>query len=160
MKLKIADIADAELIGTIHSVAWRQAYIGIFPEIYILEDTPIKRTQEFLASLNDKSICYYLICEDEKAIGVIKIKNYSSFSCEILSFYILDEYRNRGYGKQIIIFLEQKLCKKQIQLWVLESNNKAIKFYECTGFIKTQNVRKINRGKSFTQLQYKKNCRD
>jgi len=72
---------------------------------------------------------------------------------EIVSFYILEKYRNKGYGKQAVIYLKKELNKK-IRLWVLEENTKAIRFYENNGFEFCGNTRVINRGQSYIQLRY------
>lgn len=70
------------------------------------------------------------------------------------SFYILKQYRNKGYGRQVIAHLKKEFDKKRMQLWVLEDNVKARSFYENNGFKNTGKTRMIYRGKPFRQLQY------
>ncbi len=70
------------------------------------------------------------------------------------SFYILDEYRNKGYGKQVVLYLRKVFDNLKMQLWVLENNRKARCFYENNGFKNTGRTRRINRGNFYTQLLY------
>ena len=73
---------------------------------------------------------------------------------ELSSFYILQEYRNKGYGKKVITYLKQLFDRAKIQLWVLEDNKIARQFYEKNGFKETGKIRSIYRGKCYIQLQY------
>lgn len=44
MEIIKADIRDADVVGYVHSTAWKQAYADVFAEEYLKEDTPEKRT--------------------------------------------------------------------------------------------------------------------
>lgn len=44
-----------------------------------------------------------------------------------------------------------------MQLWVLEDNKKARRFYENNGFKSTGNTKVICRGNSYVQMQYELN---
>ncbi len=154
MKIVKADIRHADIIGQIHSRAWRQAYADVFPKEYLCADTQCKRTQEFLESCNSKDIHYFLLYSGETAVGIVKVNLCGVESCEISSFYILDEYRNKGYGKQVVLYLRKAFDNLKIQLWVLENNRRARKFYENNGFKNTGTTRRINRGNFYTQLLY------
>lgn len=153
MEIKKADIDDAEVVGYVHSTAWKQAYTGVFRKGFLDEDTAEKRKQEFLESCGCKDIFYYIVYEDETTVGIVKIIDESD-AYEIASFYILEQYRNKGYGKQVIAYLKKELDKKRMQLWVLEDNTKARRFYENNGFYNTENTRMIYRGDSYVQFQY------
>lgn len=43
MKIEKAVIEQADIIGKVHSEAWKQAYEGVFPESFLREDTTEKR---------------------------------------------------------------------------------------------------------------------
>lgn len=73
MKIVKAGIVHADIIGQVHSRAWRQAYADMFPEEYLCADTPDKRTQEFLESCNNKDSHYFLLYSSEKAAGIVKV---------------------------------------------------------------------------------------
>ena len=156
MKIIEADVVDADLVGYIHSTAWKQAYMEMFPMEYLEADTPDIRAREFIESYKDKGIHYYLIYEDEMVIGIVKVILKENKVCEISSLYILAEYRNKGYGKQVVAYLRNVFRQEKIYLWVLEENVKARRFYENNGFNLTGKTKEINRGEYFTQLQYMK----
>lgn len=154
MRIIKADINDADLVGYVHSTAWKQVYKDIFPVDHLEADTPDVRACEFREACKDERILYFLLYENKTAAGIVKVESELNERCEILSIYILDEYRNKGYGKQFITYLKDTLEYKKIYLWVLEENIKARHFYESNGFCLTGKTRKVDRGKNFNQLQY------
>lgn len=67
----------------------------------------------------------------------INIKDNSTF---IYDFYVSDEHRGRGFGRQAISVLEsqlQALGIKQIKLRVAYHNDRALKLYQEVGFVIT-----------------------
>lgn len=153
MKIIRAEIKQADVVGRVHSDAWKQAYADVFPEDFLNEDTSERRAQEFLEACGCKNISYYIVYEEDKTVGIVKVRNESNVY-ELESFYILKQYRNKGYGRQVIAHLKKEFDKKRMQLWVLEDNAKARSFYENNGFKNTGKTRMIYRGKPFRQLQY------
>lgn len=154
MRIIKADIKDAELVGYVHSTAWKQAYKDIFPVDHLEADTSDARACEFREACSDERVLYFLLYEDKTAVGIVIVESKRNECCEIVSIYILDEYRNKGYGKQFITYLKDTFKYKKIYLWVLEENIKARHFYESNGFCLTGKTRKVDRGKYFNQLQY------
>lgn len=150
-----ADTIHADVVGVIHSQAWREAYENVFPKDYIDTDTAEVRKEEFFNALVNENYHYYLIYKNEKAIGMFKIANYADV-CELLSIYILKDYCGQGIGSEAISFLVELYAQRDIVLWTLESNVSARKFYEKQGFIKTGKSRVINRGVDYMQIQYMK----
>jgi ribosomal protein S18 acetylase RimI-like enzyme len=52
-----------------------------------------------------------------------------------MAVYILNEYKNLGIGKALMASCYKELSSyENIILWALESNKKAIGFYESEGF--------------------------
>lgn len=153
MKIVKADPQDAPIVGAVHSCAWKQAYKDIFPQEYLDADTQENRTKEFWESCNSDNINYYLIYTDEVPVGIVKVELDGSY-CEISSIYILEEHRNKGYGKEIIAYIKDINTGKNVYLWVLEENVKARDFYEKNGFKNTGIKRNIWRGKDYVQIRY------
>ena len=56
MKIEKAVIEQADIIGKVHSEAWKQTYVGVFPKNFLKEDTASKRKQEFLESFDNKDM--------------------------------------------------------------------------------------------------------
>ena len=153
MNIIEATYDDADLVGEVHSLAWKQAYKDIFPTEYIMADTTEKRKQEFLESFRKESCKYYLVYENGCCAGVVKAILDNSV-CEISSIYFLNEFRNKGLGTETITQLKEIYKDYRIVLWTLEMNTAARNFYEKNGFVITANTRNINRGKAFVQVQY------
>ena len=154
MKLKIekATLKDTDIIGEIHSKAWKQAYENMFTLEFIETVTIEKRKEEFLASWKDEEIEYFLLYAEEP-IGIMKIRNYENIY-EVLSLYLLKEYWNKGFGTQAMQYILKVYDFTKIHLWTLEDNIRAQNFYEKQGFRKTGETRIINRGKEYIQLKY------
>ena len=144
---------DAEIVGEVHSLAWKQAYKDVFPEEYIIADTAEKRKQEFLEELCKENCKYYLVYENGCCAGVVKVILNNSM-CEISSIYFFNEFRNKRLGTGTITRLREIYKDYRMVLWTLEMNTVARKFYEKNGFVITTNRRIINRGKEFVQVQY------
>ncbi|HHX30401.1 MAG TPA: GNAT family N-acetyltransferase, partial [Clostridiaceae bacterium] len=54
---------------------------------------------------------------------------------EIMALYLLRDFQDRGLGFQLMKAAMEELNKMpQIILWVLEGNERAIRFYESLGF--------------------------
>ncbi len=83
-----------------------------------------------------------------------RLKDYG----EVVSIYFLPEYMGKGYGKKLFrAVLDELILEgyKAIYLWVLEGNNRAIKFYEQFGFKANGAYLEDNiGGKALRELQY------
>lgn len=85
-----------------------------------------------------------LLCLDVSLDGVSKVVGYlwHSINAEasatfIYDFYIFEEYRGQGYGKQAIYALESQLKLlglQEIKLRVAYQNKRALKLYQELGF--------------------------
>lgn len=154
--MKIIEVNDshADIVGKVHSTAWKDAYKDIFSAEYINQDTPEKRKQECTGALEKKGSRYYLILVQNVAIGIIKISFEPKNMCEIESIYFLKEYRENGYGTKAINFVKKEYSNCKIILWVLEQNDSAIRFYKKNGFKFTTQKRIVNRGYDYCQIQF------
>ena len=149
-----ADRSLADIVGQVHSKAWKDTYEGIFSEEYINQDSAEKRKQEFLQALENNKSKYYTVIINKCNIGVIKVTTMSYNICEIESIYFLKEYRGMGYGTKMLDFIKKEYKSCKIVLWVLDSNHDAINFYIKNSFSFNGHKRKINRGYEYYQKQY------
>ena len=144
---------DADVVGKVHSDAWKQTYQHVFSQEYLDSDSPSARRDEFLCSLDDNQ-CLYLLLEDEgQAVGIVKLIDRGD-EIEIASIYILKEFRGRGFGHKAIEYICSEYKGHRIVLWVLDNNIKACLFYEKCGFVLTDKVRLIDRGGKYKQVMY------
>lgn len=86
-----------------------------------------------------------LLCIELELENTLKVIGYlwhsinaSDFSTFIYDFYIIEEFRGDGYGKQAIIKLESLLISdgiNQIKLRVAYQNKRALALYQEVGFV-------------------------
>ena len=80
---------------------------------------------------------FFVIC-DKDIFGYIGLWHVDNVA-QILNFYILEEYQNKGYGTMLLNYAFSYLREKEIDtitLEVRESNQKALNLYEKKGFKK------------------------
>ena len=127
--------SDSEIRGKayVHWKAWQDTYSGLIDRTY-LDNLTIKKCTDMafrwpdnilVAKEKDKVIGYvgYGVCKDLPETG------------EVFAIYILKEYYNKKIGYALMCAAFEKLSEyNKIAVWVLESNQRAIKFYERCGF--------------------------
>lgn len=88
---------------------------------------------------NDDHVKYYLAFKDNHYVGITGLYYYDSDSAWLGWFGILEEYRKRGIGCELLrktIFLAKKGGFKHLRLYTdFVDNHDAIKLYEEEGFI-------------------------
>ena len=99
----------------------------------IPEESKIKELKEYINKEVNKYIEQYQILEiDNKMIGDFLITNYEDRKL-IDEIYIVNEYRNKKIGKNILLDI-LKSYKKNIYLWVYKNNVIAINLYKNLNF--------------------------
>ena len=137
---------------------FQSAYKGIIPDEY-LNNMLTEKEQLFEKHrkvLTDPGDCeYYCVMYSEKMIGFLIINK--RHTEKIWAIYLLEDFRGKGFGKEIIDFAANELKSvenKEIALWVFEENIRARKFYENNKFCFDGTKRKMNYGKPLVQLRY------
>jgi GNAT superfamily N-acetyltransferase len=106
-------------IEKIYPKYYTRKAVDFFHEHHSKENMRIKLPQEYVL----------ISFENNKLIGTgILVKN------EISRFFILPEYQNKGYGKKILIELENKVDKKLYNKITLASSLGAVNFYRKNGY--------------------------
>lgn len=140
--LRPATLADAEGIGRVHCLAWRETYTGLLPDtmmarLSVERSTAIFRREgcrNMLVALHNSEIvgfCGYGAWRGESAVPNLG---------EIVGLYVLQKAQGQGIGTHLmraaLEALREKGCS-QAALWVLDSNAHAIGFYAHRGFADT-----------------------
>jgi len=135
--IRSASVADAEILGEIHYSAWMETYTGLMDERYL--QTRSKKASVEMFKKNGTG--NFLVAElDGEVLG---FAGYGTSrdedledSGEIFALYVLKKGQNKGVGKRLLEFAIRLMGdKSQISLWVLDSNQNAIQFYQHCGFI-------------------------
>lgn len=135
VKIRIADVNDAYGKGYVHYHSWIETYTGLIDQEY-LNSLSLERCIK-LARKHPENTFVALV--DNKVIGFacyIKSRDNDMIdSGEITAIYVLKVYQNQGVGKALMLTCIKALEEfKNISLWVLKSNKKAIEFYRYLGF--------------------------
>ena len=126
-----------EQISGIYAAAWRTAYRGLVPDAYLerLDDGTwvpfLKQALEDCLLLEYRGRLVGTSC----ALPA-RDDRWSGWG-EVVSLYLLPEYRGKGLGGPLLEAAVEKLNAQgfpRTYLWVLEANLPARRFYERHGF--------------------------
>ena len=148
--------SDSEIRGKayVHWKAWHEAYTGLIDQAYLDNFTLEKCTDRafrwldniLVAKEGDKVIGFvgYGVCNDEALPE----------TGEVFAIYILKEFYGRQVGLSLMNAALEKLCEyKKIAVWVLEGNERAIRFYEKCGFRADGTSKQIKLGTPVTEIR-------
>lgn len=140
--IRQANVMDAEGIAKVHIDSWRATYRGRMPDSVLNNLSLNKRTEEWRERLKN-GVYVWVITKEEKIIGFASLcpsrdsDADSKIVAEISTIYLLPEFWRKGLGRKLSnVIFDEAINKgfKQISLWVLESNDRAINFYKSLGF--------------------------
>ncbi|MDB4016149.1 GNAT family N-acetyltransferase [Flavobacteriaceae bacterium] len=143
MKLKKVSIKDQSELAALCVESYSQSYHDHWQEgglVWYLERE--FGTQRITLDLFSNNITYYFIEFQGEQIGFIKISTSFSISgienaIELDKFYIIPQYTGIGIGNsafEILLNAPQFQRKESLLLSVIDTNFKAIRFYEKLGF--------------------------
>lgn len=87
---------------------------------------------------------YYFVLNGEKRIGFVAVENKKDYFY-LSKFYLLEEYRGKGYASQMFAFVKQKAIdagKNNIILYVNAANSDTIARYKHFGFEFKEDVKR------------------
>jgi len=131
---------DREGRAFVHYAAWREAYTGLMPEA-VLEAHTLERCRESAQRGSSGNTFVALDREDgDRVVGFAALcrsaRDFVSVpeAGEIAALYVLQEYQGLGLGRQLLEHCLAWIPRPRVALFVLEGNEKAIRFYEHMGF--------------------------
>jgi len=135
--IRKATSQDAKGKGYVHYHSWNETYKGLIDQEYLdkrslegcIESAKKFPNNTYVAIVSNKIIGFasYIKARDEDL----------NDTGEIMAIYILNDYKGKGIGKQLMNACYNELKSyKSIIVWVLSSNLKTISFYQHLGFIK------------------------
>ena len=151
MVIRKATKEDLEGIAKVHVNSWNETYTGLMPQSYLDKRSVEGQLQYYQQTPNIEDLFNVLEIKNEVVGFVTAIpardKDFPKREYgEIQAIYLLKKYHDQGYGGMLldygIAILEQKHFK-YVSLWVLDTNEKAIGFYEHEGFCKDGATKEI-----------------
>lgn len=142
------ELKDQEQMARIKVEGWKNAYDRIIASNYLNSLTVEEQTKRYINSFDEYKDLVLVASKDNEILGYAcfnphKVKEFDS---ELLSLYIKPSYIGKGIGTALF----QETCKelssigkKNMILWCLYENDKAIKFYTKLGgkIIKTKKAK-------------------
>lgn len=133
---------EFEQIALAAAEIWEEHYITIISKEQIEYMINQFQSKEAIAEqINNEGYIYYLLRNQGVIAGYISIKinEKDDLSLFLSKFYLKKESRGKGFGKEVMYFLE-RICKEKelpkIWLTVNRNNENSIKIYEKLDFIK------------------------
>jgi len=153
VEVRKATEADLPGIAALHIQSWRSAYAGILSTEFLGE--PLER--EFTCYWRDVDLRtgdVVQVVENGGLCGFIAVW------CRPLPYidnlHVKPSLRSQGIGSTLLISAAEELLArghKTAYLWVFESNQKAVQFYEQLGGVKMEEVPQDIFGHKITSLK-------
>jgi ribosomal protein S18 acetylase RimI-like enzyme len=137
---------DAGRIAEIHVRSWQRGYQGLIPQAYLDGLDPALRVARWSQALTeaDWSQGGTLVVADHRDVMLgfataqaSRDDDAHASVAEIWAIYVAPDAYGQGYGRELMTasldYLTQ-LAYAQVTLWVLDTNERARRFYEAAGF--------------------------
>ena len=151
---------DPMAISRVFEESWRFAYRGLIPQEF-LDSIPEGHWADGAGRADHKTL---LLTDGEEIAGVVYYgaSRFEAFPGmgEIMAIYLRPAYIGQGWGYALLCAALEKLREQgftETFLWVLEGNERAIRFYEREGFAATEHVLGDNiGGRNVNERQYRR----
>lgn len=168
MEIKQCTANDAQQLARVVATTWQTAYDGIFPPSVIDAESTRLRIEHlgfyYANGFQNNWFEAFLLEEDADDIGGFlmgpsKDQDADLSVAEIMGIYIVGGYRYQGRGSQALQFIEDRLRQqryKRATLWVLEDNDRPIKFYRKHGYEPDGATRSVALSNQLAELRFAK----
>lgn len=137
MTVRRARPDDAAAIGSVHVAAWRSAYAGILPDGYLARLSSVRQAWQYNADIRAGGGVFVATGGGSvvgfATAGRARVKGIADG--EVQTLYVLDDWRDRGIGRELLHtsaeYLKDKGCRSAF-LWVLRANGSRW-FYQRLG---------------------------
>jgi GNAT superfamily N-acetyltransferase len=134
VKIRRAVSGDAEALTRLHLDCWDDAYTGLMPQSILdarRDDVParVDRWRKVLAT-GHTSVAEH----DDGLIGFVNASpgaELTGFELQLFALYVRAPWWGTGVGSALF---DAAVGTRSAYLWVLEGNDRAIRFYERQGF--------------------------
>ena len=142
MKIRRAAQSDFQSIAAIHAESWKDSYADDLPATFLtgrIDRVLVQHWSEFEIQRDD----VVLVAEEGSLVG------FAAIWCRPIPFidnlHVIPSQRSKGIGNALMKAAAKELIHKGHQtayLWVFESNEKAIRFYERLGGVQKEQALK------------------
>lgn len=119
----------------VHWYCWKTVYAGMVDQAY-LEQLTLEKMEEKAFHSTDNVL---VAKDDGRVVGFVgygKSEEAGPEAGEIFTLYVLPAYFGMGLGLKLMnAALERLQDYRQIRVWLLKENKRAVRFYQKCGFI-------------------------
>ena len=162
--VRLADADDADAIGRIQVECWRAAYNGLLPDVAIAGFDVASNQERWRgwlgAGLPPRSATF--VVEDAgEVVGFAGVgpSREAPGDGELYTIYLHPSRWGSGIGRALLRRAEESLHGSGFRsaiLYVLEGNERAIRFYEAAGWERDGSKADEFAGATVTELRYRK----
>ena len=160
----VDDEAEARELAAVHIAAWKWAYRGLMPDGYLarLDEQLERRVALWRTWLGADKTRYavWVAVEGSAIVGFVSTgpsvtPDAGSSEAQLYSIYLLERVAGRGVGQALMTTAASELRRQgyaSCMLWVLESNERARRFYEREGWA-TDGGRQVDSSPGFDLIE-------
>jgi GNAT superfamily N-acetyltransferase len=144
VRIRRATLADASRLAELHIRSWQAGYKGLLPQALldgldpaarlarwetILLETHWPGAGTLVAEHDDDLVGFARLCPDRDA----QVRPAE----EVAAFHVAPDHWRKGVGRRLMSAALSQLSDARFRtaiLWVLSGNERAIRFYEATGW--------------------------
>ena len=168
--IRCATPSDTNAIARVHVTTWQHAYRGQLPELF-LNSLRLSDREQMWSDLVARSAKDVYVATSQSGIveGFVHFGDSRDSDAvqgehgEIFAIYLLPDSARQGKGRALMSLAEGELARrgrKQVSLWVLESNSSARGFYEVMGYQADCAAKEISiGGREVVEMRYQKALR-
>jgi len=154
IQLTIAEEKDLTTISKLAKIIWNDHYVSIIGQQqvdYMLDK--MYNQESLVEQLNVKKHQFYLIKDNDEAIGFISVSSENTTDYFLHKFYIDQQKSNAGIGTKVLNLLIKTIEPKSLTLTVNRQNFKSINFYFKNNF-KIDRVADFDIGNDFVMNDF------
>lgn len=142
MNIRFAERHDLPLIAALQSESWQDTYVEVLPADYLANQVYLDLKRHW-SEVEIRPQDLVLVAEDDGLAGFIAI--WCRPDPYVENLHVKPSLRSRRIGSALLKSAARHLIQlghKSAYLWVVQSNLRAIRFYERHGGVQT--VRQVN----------------
>jgi GNAT superfamily N-acetyltransferase len=167
--IRAAHPADAEAMAGVHVASWQGAYRGVLPDDVLdgpqLAENRLRLWQRLLGEPGPRQVD--LVAENPRGriVGVLhagpaRDEDADAGTAEVLTIYAAPEAWGSGAGRELMTAALGRLRAagfRAVTLWVLDSNERARRFYGLAGFAPDGTTKDdVMAGTTISEVRYRR----
>ncbi|KTC43865.1 hypothetical protein AO269_28500, partial [Pseudomonas putida] len=167
IRLRAAQMEDAQQLAHVHLAAWQAAYQDLLSPSYLLalEDKLEQRANVLREAIVQRTMSLGVIERSGQVLGWASFgpsrdAEAGSATAELRAINLLPEVWSQGLGRQLWQVIQENLTRDgytDVTAWVLAGNERAIGFYQAIGFVREPGSERtvVEDGESLSLVRYR-----